>query len=135
MMKNLNKLFVLFIFFLFVFISACKKPEGPGGRASIKGKIWVKKMALNSNAVIGEYAGAYENVYIIYGDDVVDGDKIEANPEGEYEFKYLEPGKYKIYAYTRDSTGISTSKNLPIIKDVELSKKETFDVGTIQVYK
>jgi hypothetical protein len=113
-------------------LAACKKPEGPGGTSSITGKIWVKKI---SAAPFGEYTGAYEDVYIIYGSDAVSGNKIKTNPDGIYEFKYLEPGNYKVYVYTRDSTGLSTVKKLPIIKEIELKKKEHFDAGTIQVYR
>lgn len=134
-MKIVKNSFVLGICILLTLISACEKPEGKGGNSSIKGVIWVKKLNLSGTAVIGEYAGAYQDVYIIYGDDLVDGEKIQANPDGVYEFKYLQPGKYKIYAYTQDSTFVSTSKKIPITKDIEITKKkQTVDAGTIQIF-
>ena len=92
-MKILNTSFLLTIILL-TFIS-CKKPEGKGGNSSIKGKVFVKKLNLNGTAVIGEYVGSYQNVYIIYGDNIVEGDRIQTNPDGIYEFKYLQPGNYR----------------------------------------
>ena len=121
----------LFIFSLFS-ISSCKNEEGEGGQASITGKIWIKRYNTFGTLVIGEFAGAYEDVYIVYGDDETYGDRVETNPDGVYEFKYLRPGKYTIYAY---STGPSLSVTR-VAEQVEVDitkKKQTVDAGTIEI--
>jgi len=132
-MKNL-KHFFFFLLFLGTTFSSCKKEEGEGGNSSITGSIWVKKFNTTGILVLGEYAGAYEDVYIIYGDDSNYGNRIQANPEGKYEFKYLQPGHYKIYAYSKDSTGNADAPKFAIIREVEITKKkQTVDAGTIRI--
>lgn len=133
-MKLIKVIFLSLITISLISISSCKKSEGEGGKASIKGKIWVKRYNATGTVVAGEFAGAYEDVYIIYGSDATYGDKAQANPDGVYEFKYLRPGSYKIYAY---STGPSLTINkIAVIKDVEITeKKQTVECETIEVVK
>lgn len=136
---KLIKLIVLSAIILFS-TSACKKSEGEGGKASITGKIWVKRYNEVTGIAIpaslgGEYAGAYEDVYIIYGDDATYGDKVQANPDGIYEFKYLRKGSYKIYAYSSGSS-LTTVNRLAVIKEVEITeKKQTVECETIEIAK
>lgn len=133
-MKNKNFLWIS-LTLLLAFLFSCKKEEGEGGKASITGSVWVKKYNASGAAILGEYAGAYENVYIIYGDDISYGDKTETNPEGKFEFKYLQPGNYKVYAYSKDSTGANATGKVAVIKEIKITKrKETVDAGTIQIY-
>lgn len=121
-------------------ISSCKKSEGEGGKASITGKIWVKRYNEVTGIAIpaslgGEYAGAYEDVYIIYGDDATYGDRVQANPDGVYEFKYLRTGSYRIYAYSSGSS-LTAINRVAVIKDVEITKKkQTVDCETIEIAK
>lgn len=118
-----------------VFLHSCKKEEGDGGKASIQGSIKVKKYNASGVVILGEYPGAYEEIFVIYGDDVSYGEKVEANPEGKYEFKYLRPGNYKVYAYSKDSLGDPSASKFAIIKEVKITKKkETVDAGEIVVY-
>ncbi|HLC83263.1 MAG TPA: hypothetical protein VJI69_05495 [Bacteroidia bacterium] len=119
-------------------VSSCKKSEGEGGKASIIGKIWVKRyneIGIPMPLPEGEYPGAYEDVYIIYGDDATYGDKVQANFDGVYEFKYLRTGSYKIYSYS-SGTSITTANRVAITKDVEISeKKQTVECETIEIAK
>jgi hypothetical protein len=116
--------------------SACKKEEGEGGKASIYGLVWEKNhyITLNQQYQVREHAATFEDVYIVYGDNVGYGDRIETNFEGKYEFKYLRPGKYKIYVYSKDSLNSEASK-YALIKEVEISKKkESLDAGTLTIH-
>ncbi len=120
-------------------ISSCKKSEGEGGKATITGKIWVKRyndLGIAIPASLGgEFAGAYEDVYIIYGDDATYGDKVQANFDGIYEFKYLRAGNYTIYSYS-SGTSLTTVNRLAVIKDVEITKKkQTVECETIEIVK
>lgn len=115
---------------------ACKKRAGEGGTSSIKGKVWVEDWNAAFTVKNGEYAGADENVYIIYGDDVSYGDKTKANYNGEFEFKYLRKGKYRIYVYSKDKTLVSQSGETYVTRDVEIkNKKETITVDDLLIYK
>lgn len=129
---------------LTIVISSCKKPAGEGGRATIKGKIWVENYnTLNSISDIyflkGEYAGADEDVYIIYGDDVSYGNKTKSGPDGVFEFKYLRQGDYKIYVPSKDTTRASYfygSGIKTVSVDVTISsKKETVETENLIIYK
>lgn len=134
-MKPFKILLPITLSFILFFLFACKKEEGEGGKASIHGKIWVQKFNASGIVNIGEYAGAYEDVYIVYGADAIYGNRIETNPNGEYEFKYLRTGNYKIYAYSRDSLGDPSLPKYAIIKEVKISsKKESVDAGTIEIF-
>jgi hypothetical protein len=120
---------------LLLVFSACKKTAGEGGNSSIRGTVWVEDWNSSFNVKNGEYAGADEDVFILYGDAVSYSDKTRANYNGEYEFKYLRPGKYKIYVYSKDKTLQSKSGDVSIIKEVEItSKKQTVTVEQITIY-
>lgn len=128
------------------FVTACKKQAGEGGTAAIKGSVYTKDYNSNFSTLLGQYPGADVDVYIIYGDDVTFGDRTKSGPDGVFEFKYLRKGKYKIYAYSKDSVatvGPPYSKTNPNINapdmavylDAEITKrKQTVDAGTIMIY-
>lgn len=115
-------------------LSSCKKSAGDGGKATITGKIWIQRY----NAIqvpLDAYAGAYEDVYIVYGNDATYGNKVKTNPDGIYEFTYLRTGKYKIYAYSSGST-ITTANRVAVMKEVEITKKtQTVECETINLSK
>jgi hypothetical protein len=63
-------------------------------------------------------------------------DRIRTNYNGEYEFKYLRKGKYKIYIYSDDNTLQSESGQISIVKDVEITeKKQIVTIDRITIYK
>lgn len=122
-------------FTLALFISAllfsCKKYEGEGGRSSIKGRIYMKDQT-GSNQ--GEYFAPNLRVFIIYGaESTVHDDDMRTSYDGSFEFKNLREGEYKIYAYSEDPNEVSGLT--PVIKQVELGKKETLDIGIIELEK
>src|SRR4051812_4384926 len=102
----MKKLLLLTAVSLMIITTACKKGPGTGGKSKITGKIWVMDYnTLNSPIdtyhLKGEYAGADESVYIIYGDDVSYSDKVKSGPDGTFEFPYLRAGDYKVYLASR----------------------------------
>lgn len=126
---------IAFLSLSLMLFSACKKIEGEGGSSSIKGKIYVKKYNTAGTAVISEYDGAKENVYIIYGtgDNTYD-DKMEASYDGTFEFKYLEKGTYSIFVY-QDCNTCNSGKEA-LITTVKIDKrKSSVDVGQITIKK
>lgn len=116
-------------------MSGCKKTAGEGGNSTIRGTIWVEDWNSSFNVKNGEYAGYDEDVYILYGDAVSYSEKTKANYNGEYEFKYLRTGNYKIYVYSKDKTLQSKSGDVVVLKDVTIAKKkETVSVDQIVIY-
>jgi hypothetical protein len=115
---------------------SCSKEAGDGGNSTIYGKI----ITYNYNAVFtnlrGIYPAADEDVYIIYGSDRSYSQRIRSNYEGVYEFKYLRPGDYTIYAYSKDSTLTLVSGIYPVIKKVKIEKdKQTIEVENMKIFR
>ena len=138
---NINQGFVkvaLLAFSLFL-CGACKKPAGPGGKASIKGKIYVKDF--NTAAYgppISEYYGAGETVYICYGTSNSVGNTVRTSTDGSYEFLYLRKGHYKIFALSRDTSIhiAGGNKTIPAEIQVDLtSDKQQFNLPDIIINK
>jgi len=126
----MKKYFLFALIFSNILLS-CSKPEGLGGRSAIIGKVHLTD---NTGANQGVYFVPEYNVYIIYGtkDDIYD-DKVKTNFDGSFQFNNLRKGSYRIYAY---STNNNTPSGVePIFKAADISKHETFDVGTIEVIK
>ncbi|MES2556987.1 MAG: hypothetical protein V4604_12605 [Bacteroidota bacterium] len=117
-----------------LFFTACKKVEGEGGSGSITGKINIQDYNANQTVLLSEYAGFKEDVYIIYGtgDNTFD-DKIEASYDGSFEFKYLEPGTYTIFAYSDCLTCNGGEEAIKMT--VTVDKKKATDIGTINLKK
>lgn len=115
---------------------SCTKTAGEGGQASIKGKVWVEDWNTGFTIKNGEYAGADYDVYIIYGDNVSYGDKIKASYDGQFEFKFLRKGNYKVYVYSKDKSLQSQSGDTVFVQSVTLeARKDIVTLETFTVYK
>jgi hypothetical protein len=123
------------ILFCIVFFSSCKKPAGEGGNSSIRGKVWVKQWDKYYTQIVYQYFGSDVDVYIIYGDDISYSDKTSTNYNGEFEFKYLRKGNYKVYAFsTEKQDTINPSGTTTTLVQTKISKnKQTVDIGTLEV--
>lgn len=126
---------LLLLFSLFFLLFSCKKEEGEGGMATIKGNIWVRDWDKNFNLMMYEYPGLDEDVFIVYGDQVGYGDKLSTDLNGNFEFKYLRKGTYTIYALSDTLPSANTSYvQFPVAVKIEISeKKQIIDIGTLTV--
>ena len=127
-------------------LNSCKKYEGEGGKSSVSGKITINQN-LYVNGVLSQtvtFDGAKEDVYIVYGeDDLIYDDKIEANYDGTFTFKYLQPGTYTVFSYNEMfHTGANLTNNdddfytlEPVSQTFEIKKNESVDLGTITLIK
>jgi hypothetical protein len=106
------------LLFLSVFQS-CEKDPGPGGKSTIYGKVLVKDYNSTFTVLNETYYGPGIWVYLIYGDDRNYGERIQTGLGGTYEFKYLRPGKYKVYALSKDST-LSTNAMIPVMLETDI---------------
>ncbi len=121
---------------LFFFVTACSKYEGTGGRATIKGKIYVKQYNESFTQLLDEYYAAEEDVYIIYGDHDVYDDDMKTNFDGKFEFSYLERGNYKIFVYSEDSTFNTPGGKEAIFIDIEIKeKKDVIELDDIVIIR
>jgi hypothetical protein len=122
--------------------SSCKKDPGPGGTSTIHGKLFVKHIS-GAPPVDTTYYGSGTKAYIIYGTDHDSyDDDYDSSFDGSYEFKYLQKGKYKIFAYSIDTAGYSQGfiyanrPKVPVFETVEITdKNQTIEVPDIIIYK
>lgn len=122
----MNTKFFFGLLILMLLTYACEKEPGRGGTSTIHGKVIVHEYNKSFTNQPQIYPGAKEDVYIVYGDDMVYGDRFETHYDGTYEFNYLREGNYKVYAYSKDSTlnYDLTSQEIPVIKEVEITGKD-----------
>jgi hypothetical protein len=119
---RLTNFFIAFAGFCILFVS-CEKEPGSGGKSTIYGKVLVKDYNSTFTVLEETYYGPEIWVYLIYGDDRDYGDRIQTGYDGTYEFKYLRPGTYHVYAYSKDST-LQTNALVPVIREIDVPKKK-----------
>lgn len=122
---------IFLIIFLFSFQS-CKKTVGYGGNCGIKGVLKSRNYNSNFTTLKSETVLQDEFVYIVFEDGKGYGDRVKTSYDGSFAFTHLKPGKYKVYAYSKDSTMMSLD-DVILIKDVEITKnKQLVDMGEIK---
>lgn len=123
----------IFFCLIIALLAECKKPAGEGGNSSIKGTVWVHDYDKTMTTLQYQYPGVDVEVYIIYGDDITAGDKVNTNSNGEFEFNYLRKGNYKVYAIGKEKIGTTNdTKDVAVSIDVTISnKKQAVDAGQI----
>ena len=117
----------------FMFFLSCKKEAGDGGTSTVVGKIHITEYDSDFQNVKADYPGADVDVYIIYGNGTTYDDNTKTGPNGDFTFKYLRKGDYKIYAYSSADT---PSGKETVLKEIKITgRKQTVDAGTIEVKK
>lgn len=115
-------------------IAACTKGAGPGGRASIKGKIFSKNLSSSLSVITDSGFVGEQDVYLSYGTSTAVADRVFTSHTGEFEFLYLRPGKYTVVTYSKQPFGVGKLDSA-VIKTVEIdSKSQTADMGIIRIY-
>jgi hypothetical protein len=116
----------LFSGFLF---SACNSGPGPGGQASITGKVYTQgnwnsscTVYIDSTTGFVPFYSPDEDVYLIYGTDPTYGDHVKTAPNGTFQFNYLRKGKYTVYVYSKDCS-VSAGK-VSVSASVEITEKK-----------
>jgi len=113
----------------------CLKEPGPGGTATIAGKIYAYDYDAEMNNLRTQYYAPDEEVYIIYGDDSIFSDRTRTSYDGSFRFEYLRPGSYTIFAYSKNvitklpplvpmkkTVEVPPEGGLILIGDIEINK-------------
>ena len=95
------------------FVVSCNTEEGEGGKSTVQGKVYKVLHPSNSYSLVNDslileadtFPASKEDVYIVYGDQPIYGDKMETGYDGFYRFEYLTKGTYKVYAYSSLTSG------------------------------
>ena len=133
MKKNFAALLLLILSSV---LFSCAKDEGSGGNSSIYGKIITHDYNAEFTSLKGIYPAADEDVFIIYGSDRSFSERIRTNYLGVYEFKFLRPGNYTVYAYSKDSTLSLPSGNYAVVLNVKIeNKKENVQAPDMKIFR
>jgi hypothetical protein len=135
-MKKLKRSFIFAAVLTGLIIISCEKDPGVGGTSVITGKVLVREYNANFTVLTEQYYGPDVDVYIIYGDDPVYGDKFSTSYDGTYRFEYLREGKYTVFAYSEDSANYPTQKKIPVMREVKITERnQTVTVPEIVILK
>lgn len=133
-MKRYQAVFGILVFCLSLI--SCSKEAGEGGNSTIYGKITAWDYNAEFTNLKGIFPAADEEVYIIYGDDFSYSERVRTNYEGIYEFKYLRPGDYTIYVYSKDSTLTLPSEMYAEVRNVTIDDNRQYvEVEEIKIFK
>lgn len=135
----MNKIVSIAVLILsFSLLNSCKKVEGEGGSSTIKGRIMVTNYNAGGTIVEGNYPGADQDVYIVYGEgNTVSNDRVKSSYDGTFEFKYLQKGDYTIYVYEDVLPELSSAakEKVKLISAKIEDKKSIVDLGDINIQK
>jgi hypothetical protein len=126
----------IIMFSLVFFSMACTQQEGIGGNSHIKGKIQVTYYNDDFSVLQSDepLPARDEDVFLLFGNDSVIGEKTTTSNTGDFQYQYLWPGNYKLYYYADDSTGRVKGK-VPVVKDITLGKDETLVLDDLMIKK
>ena len=121
---------------LFVLLFSCEVQEGPGGLGSITGRVYAHDYSADFSQFEGAYYEPKEDVFLVYGDDEIYSDDMETHHDGSFKFEFLRKGTYKVYVYSKDSTGTIPAGVYPVVAEVEISSRnQQVDVGEMVIVK
>lgn len=129
---NMKKIFqLLLLLFAVALLPACNKGAGKGGTGILQGYVKLvhhpdDDFELNADTM----AAAKTDVFLVYGDEPFYGDDIETNPNGMYQFEYLRPGNYTVFAYSILPSG----EKVAVSQSVELPRGAVAQVPTIYIH-
>jgi hypothetical protein len=119
-MRSMKRLFLILSLFA-AFLSACEKDAGPGGTSTITGRVKVLDYNAEFTHINEVYWAQKEEVFIVYGNDSVYSESFKTNYDGTYRFEHLQKGKYQVFCYSKDTTGLIPGGLFAVIKDVNIS--------------
>jgi len=112
---------IVFVLITGICFTACEKDPGKGGSSSISGRVIIRQYNANFTTLVEQYEATDEDVFIVYGDDNVYGDKTSTNYDGTFKFDYLRKGEYKVYAYSEDSANYPSQREIPVMFTVKIT--------------
>ncbi|MGZ3899025.1 MAG: hypothetical protein ACXVNM_14400 [Bacteroidia bacterium] len=138
-MSTFDKIIKLAIVTVSIFhITSCQKPAGPGGRATVKGKVYSYDFDNTQRYLISKGYVAGETVYICYGNNTFVGNDVKTSTDGSFEFLYLNKGHYKVFVNSLDTSIKYKGNNtkIPVIKEFDITgTKQTIDLQDISINK
>ncbi len=129
MKKRIN--FILALFAMALLFTSCNKGPGEGGTDTVQGFVKLVHHPDDDYTLTPDtMMAAKTDVFIIYGDEAYFGDDLETNAEGLYQFEYLLPGNYTVFAYSTLPSG----EKVAVSETVELARGAIVNVPTLYIH-
>lgn len=129
-MKKTIQLLLTFVAALLL-LPSCNKGPGEGGTGIIQGFVKLVHHPDDDFTLTPDtMAAAKTDVFIIYGDEAYFGDDAETGADGMYQFEYLRPGNYTVYAYSTLPSG----EKVAVSETVTLQRGDVAQVPTIYIH-
>ena len=110
---------------------SCNKGPGEGGTGTVQGFVKLVHHPDDDYTLTPDtMVAAKTDVFIIYGDEDFFGDDVETNAEGMYQFEYLRPGEYTVFAYSTLPSG----EKVAVSETVELQRGAVAKVPTLYIH-
>ena len=123
--------FLIAILALALVMPSCNKGPGEGGTGTIQGFVKLVHHPDDDYTLTPDtMVAAKTDVFIIYGDEAYFGDDAETNAEGLYQFEYLRPGDYTVFAYSTLPTG----EKVAVSESVTLERGAVAKVPTLYIH-
>ena len=114
-----------------MFLLSCNKGPGEGGTGTVQGYVKLVHHPDDDYTLTPDtMAAAKTDVFIIYGDETYFGNDVETNAEGMYQFEYLRPGDYTVFAYSTLPTG----EKVAVSETVSLPRGEVVTAPTLYIH-
>ena len=125
-----GKIFLALVALCFA-LSSCNNKEGEGGTGTVQGYVKLIHHPDDNYLLEADTLDASKtDVFIVYGDEAFYGDDAETNPEGFYQFNYLTPGDYTVFAYSTLPTG----EKVAVAETVTLERGKVAEVPTLYIH-
>ena len=129
MKKTVNSLLVLIL--MAMLLPACNKGPGEGGTGTVQGFVKLVHHPDDDYTLTPDtLVAAKTDVFIIYGDEAYFGDDVETNADGMYQFEYLRPGDYTVFAYSTLASG----EKVAVSESVALERGAVVKVPTLYIH-
>lgn len=129
----MRKMLVLFmgLALLSFFTVSCNSHEGEGGTGTVQGLVKLIHHPDDDYQLhVDTMNAAKTDVFIVYGDDQYYGDDTETDPNGMYQFEYLTPGDYTVFAYSTLPSG----ERVAVAETVSLERGKVAQVPTLYIH-
>ena len=129
MKKTVNSLLVLIM--MAMLLPGCNKGPGEGGTGTVQGFVKLVHHPDDDYTLTPDtMVAAKTDVFINYGDEAYFGDDAETNADGMYQFEYLRPGDYTVFAYSTLPTG----EKVAVSESVALDRGAVAKVPTLYIH-
>ena len=123
--------FLLTLITALLLLPSCNKGPGVGGTGTVQGYVKLVHHPDDDYTLTPDtMVAAKTDVFIIYGDEAYFGDDVETDANGMYQFEYLRPGEYTVFAYSTLPSG----KKVAVSETVDLQRGTVAKVPTLYIH-